>query len=149
MDRLDKLESQSIYIIREAHYHYKKPALLWSIGKDSTTLLWLCRKAFLGSIPFLGALFRSRTTDKVKTNLMSPNGEPTMFFFEDLVRTIMEIEGYMYMDKGDDKGKPQDKDDHFCENLYRLCLLNTQYIPPEEEYEEEWEDDKPAGRYTV
>ncbi len=52
MQRLDELENQSIYIIREAWFHFNKPALLWSIGKDSTTLLWLCRKAFLGKIPF-------------------------------------------------------------------------------------------------
>ncbi|MBN2064195.1 MAG: sulfate adenylyltransferase subunit 2 [Sedimentisphaerales bacterium] len=52
MDRLDQLEAQSIYIIREAYYHYKNIALLWSIGKDSTTLAWLCRKAFFGKIPF-------------------------------------------------------------------------------------------------
>ena len=52
MDYLDELESQSIYILREAHYHYKKLAMLWSIGKDSTTLLWLCRKAFFGKLPF-------------------------------------------------------------------------------------------------
>src|SRR3989338_5077463 len=26
--------------------------MLWSIGKDSTTLLWLARKAFFGRIPF-------------------------------------------------------------------------------------------------
>lgn len=52
MNRLDELESQSIYIIREAYYHYRKIAVLWSIGKDSTTLVWLCRKAFLGKIPF-------------------------------------------------------------------------------------------------
>ncbi len=52
MDRLDELESQSIYIIREAYYHYRKLAVLWSIGKDSTTMVWLCRKAFFGNIPF-------------------------------------------------------------------------------------------------
>ena len=52
MDKLDELESQSIYIIREAFYHYKKLAVLWSIGKDSTTLVWLVRKAFFGKIPF-------------------------------------------------------------------------------------------------
>ncbi len=51
MDRLDELEHQSVYIIREAKYHFKKLALLWSMGKDSTVLLWLCRKAFLGRIP--------------------------------------------------------------------------------------------------
>ena len=51
MNRLDELENQSLFIIREAFYHYKKLALLWSIGKDSTTLLWLCRKAFFGEVP--------------------------------------------------------------------------------------------------
>ncbi len=52
MDHLDELESQSIYIIREAYYHYKNLSILWSIGKDSTTMVWLCRKAFFGKIPF-------------------------------------------------------------------------------------------------
>ena len=52
MDKLDELESQSIYIIRAAYYHYKKLAMLWSIGKDSTALAWLVRKAFFGKVPF-------------------------------------------------------------------------------------------------
>jgi len=52
MDYLDELETRSIYIIREAYAKFKKIAMLWSIGKDSTTLLWLCRKAFFGKIPF-------------------------------------------------------------------------------------------------
>ena len=52
MDYLDELESKSIYIIREAYKQFRNIALLWSIGKDSTALLWLCRKAFFGKIPF-------------------------------------------------------------------------------------------------
>lgn len=52
MDHLDELESRSIYIIREAYHQFKDIGMLWSIGKDSTTLLWLCRKAFFGKIPF-------------------------------------------------------------------------------------------------
>ena len=52
MNHLDELESKSIFIIRESWHQYKRTALLWSIGKDSTTLLWLCRKAFFGQIPF-------------------------------------------------------------------------------------------------
>ena len=52
MDYIDTLESKSIYIIREAYRQFKDIALLWSIGKDSTTLLWLTRKAFYGKIPF-------------------------------------------------------------------------------------------------
>lgn len=52
MNYLDRLENESIYIIREAYNQIKDIALLWSIGKDSTTLLWLIRKAFYGQIPF-------------------------------------------------------------------------------------------------
>jgi sulfate adenylyltransferase subunit 2 len=49
---LDKLENQSIFIIREAYSQFRKVAMLWSIGKDSTTLLWLIIKAFFGKVPF-------------------------------------------------------------------------------------------------
>ncbi|MBC8017659.1 MAG: sulfate adenylyltransferase subunit 2 [Verrucomicrobia bacterium] len=53
MDHLDLLEHKSIFIIREAYQRFRgKTAMLWSMGKDSTTLLWLVRKAFYGSIPF-------------------------------------------------------------------------------------------------
>ena len=52
LSHLDKLESQSIFIIREAYSQFRDVAMLWSIGKDSTTLLWLGRKAFFGKIPF-------------------------------------------------------------------------------------------------
>ena len=52
LSHLDKLENQSIFIIREAYSQFRNVAMLWSIGKDSTTLLWLTRKAFFGQIPF-------------------------------------------------------------------------------------------------
>ncbi len=52
MDHLDMLQGRSIYIIREAYKQFNNIAILWSIGKDSTILLWLCRKAFFGIIPF-------------------------------------------------------------------------------------------------
>jgi len=52
MDRLDELEARSIYIIREAYNNFDDVAALWSAGKDSTTLAWLCKKAFFGDIPF-------------------------------------------------------------------------------------------------
>lgn len=52
LDRLDSLESQSVYIFREAYREFKSLVMLWSIGKDSTVLLWLARKAFLGHVPF-------------------------------------------------------------------------------------------------
>ena len=52
MNYLDELENKSIYIIREAYAQFRDIAMLWSIGKDSTTLLWLCRKSFFGKVPF-------------------------------------------------------------------------------------------------
>ena len=52
MDELERLESQSVYVIREAFARFERVAALWSVGKDSTTVLWLCRKAFLGRVPF-------------------------------------------------------------------------------------------------
>ena len=51
MDHLDELENQSIFIIREAYKNFKNLAMLWSIGKDSTVLVWLARKAFFWSLP--------------------------------------------------------------------------------------------------
>ncbi len=51
MDHLDALEHQSVYILRESYRKFKKLAMLWSIGKDSTVLLWLARKAFFGHCP--------------------------------------------------------------------------------------------------
>ncbi|MBP2630233.1 MAG: Sulfate adenylyltransferase [Firmicutes bacterium] len=52
MDHLDRLEAQSIYILREAYKKFGKLGMLWSIGKDSTVLLWLAKKAFFGHCPF-------------------------------------------------------------------------------------------------
>jgi sulfate adenylyltransferase subunit 2 len=49
---LKDLENRTIYIVRETYAEFKKPAVLWSTGKDSTAMLWLCRKAFFGKIPF-------------------------------------------------------------------------------------------------
>jgi len=49
---LDKLESQSVFILREAYREFKSLVMLWSIGKDSTVMLWLARKAFFGHVPF-------------------------------------------------------------------------------------------------
>jgi 3'-phosphoadenosine 5'-phosphosulfate sulfotransferase (PAPS reductase)/FAD synthetase len=52
MNYLDQLEQQSVYILREAFRHFERLCMLWSIGKDSTVLLWLARKAFFGHVPF-------------------------------------------------------------------------------------------------
>ncbi|HEY4440667.1 MAG TPA: sulfate adenylyltransferase subunit CysD [Candidatus Elarobacter sp.] len=51
-DDLDLLEHAAITIVREAYATLRPLAMLWSMGKDSTALLWIVRKAFYGEIPF-------------------------------------------------------------------------------------------------
>src|SRR5450755_894435 len=52
-DYLDELESEAIYILREVAGQFEKPALLFSGGKDSITLVHLALKAFRpGKFPF-------------------------------------------------------------------------------------------------
>ncbi|WP_405000879.1 sulfate adenylyltransferase subunit CysD [Hydrogenovibrio sp.] len=53
MTHLEQLEAESIHILREVAAEFKKPVMLYSIGKDSSVLLHLARKAFYpGTIPF-------------------------------------------------------------------------------------------------
>lgn len=51
-DHLRRLENRSIHLLREAYACLPNLAMLWSIGKDSTVMLHLARKAFFGRVPF-------------------------------------------------------------------------------------------------
>lgn len=51
MNYLQQLENKSIYILREAFQAFPDLCVLWSMGKDSTVVLWLLMKAFLGKVP--------------------------------------------------------------------------------------------------
>jgi sulfate adenylyltransferase subunit 2 len=51
LSQLDRLEAESIDIFREAAAESERPVLLYSIGKDSSVLLHLARKAFYPSPP--------------------------------------------------------------------------------------------------
>jgi sulfate adenylyltransferase subunit 2 len=63
MTHLEALEAQSVFILREAYREFKQLVMLWSIGKDSTVLLWLARKAFFGHVPI--PLMHVDTTYKI------------------------------------------------------------------------------------
>ena len=53
LDYLEQLEAESIFIFREVAAQFERPALLFSGGKDSITLVHLAMKAFApGPIPF-------------------------------------------------------------------------------------------------
>lgn len=88
---LDSLESRSIYVIREAaHVHGPRLGLLWSMGKDSTSLVHLARKAFLGdmSLPVIHIdtsfkfreiyEFRARLAERWGLNLVVANNREAL-----------------------------------------------------------------------
>ena len=53
LSHIEKLESESIHIIREVAAEFENPVMLYSIGKDSSVMLHLAQKAFApNKIPF-------------------------------------------------------------------------------------------------
>ncbi len=80
---LRRLENESIHIIREVVAESKRPGMLYSIGKDSSVLLHLIRKAFYPALPPFPLLhvdtgwkfremitFRDETARRLKLNLI-------------------------------------------------------------------------------
>lgn len=59
-----------------------------------------------------------------RTLLKGPNNEPSLFIFDDLPRTIFEIEGYMIDPK---TGKTQNYDNDMMDGLYALANEDTQW----------------------
>ncbi len=51
LTHLDRLEAESLHILREVAAEFRNPVMLYSIGKDSTVLLHLLKKAFHPSRP--------------------------------------------------------------------------------------------------
>jgi sulfate adenylyltransferase subunit 2 len=51
LSHLQRLEAESIHIIREVVAEAEKPVMLYSIGKDSSVMLHLARKAFFPAVP--------------------------------------------------------------------------------------------------
>ena len=88
MNHLDYLESESIYIIREAVASSDNPVMLYSLGKDSSVLLHLAKKAFYPeNIPF--PLLHIDTTWKFKE----------MYEFRDKISNENDINLFVYINK--------------------------------------------------
>ena len=49
LTHLERLEAESIHIIREVVAEAERPVMLYSVGKDSAVMLHLARKAFYPS----------------------------------------------------------------------------------------------------
>ena len=118
MDYLDKLENKSIHILREAYANFKSLVMLWSIGKDSTVLLWLARKAFFGHVPI--PLVHIDTSYKI----------PEMIKYRDKLAREWKLD----MIYGQNKQALEDKQTYpdenttrieCCKNLKTMALKNT------------------------
>ncbi|GAB3907258.1 sulfate adenylyltransferase subunit CysD [Mucilaginibacter boryungensis] len=116
-DYLDELEAEAIHILREVAGQFEKPALLFSGGKDSITLVRLAEKAFRpGKFPF--PLVHIDT---------GHNFEETIKYRDEMVARIGEklIVGYVQddIDAGrvvEQKGKNASRN-----QLQTVTLLNT------------------------
>ncbi|MEY8767054.1 sulfate adenylyltransferase subunit CysD [Francisella philomiragia] len=81
---LKKLENESIQIFREVVAQFENPVMLYSVGKDSSVLLHLARKAFYpGKIPF--PLLHVDTTWKFKEMIEFRDNMAEEYDFELLV----------------------------------------------------------------
>lgn len=56
MDTLDRLEAQSLHILREVAAECRNPVMLYSVGKDSSVLMHLLAKAFAPAPPSIPLL---------------------------------------------------------------------------------------------
>ena len=63
----------------------------------------------------------------VKTWLMGANKMPSLKIFKKCKRHIYEMKKWEI----DETGKPADKDDHMCENIYRYSLTGTAWSDPQ------------------
>jgi len=117
LDYLDELEAEAIHILREVAGQFEKPALLFSGGKDSITLVRLAEKAFRpGKFPF--PLVHIDT---------GHNFEETITYRDNMIKRIGEklIVGHVQddIDSGrvvEQKGKNASRN-----QLQTVTLLNT------------------------
>src|SRR5688572_30474335 len=65
LTHLDRLEAESVHILREAVAEAERPVMLYSMGKDSAVMLRLARKAFFPG-PMLFPLLHVDTTWKFR-----------------------------------------------------------------------------------
>jgi sulfate adenylyltransferase subunit 2 len=81
MTHLDRLEAESLHILREVVAEADRPVLLYSVGKDSSVLLHLARKAFFPAQPPL-PLLHIDTTWKFRA----------MYEFRDRIARELELD---------------------------------------------------------
>jgi sulfate adenylyltransferase subunit 2 len=92
LQHLDMLEAESIHILREVVAESSRPAMLYSIGKDSSVMLRLAQKAFHpGRIPF--PLMHIDTGFKFHEMLQFRNATARRLSLRLIVHTNLEAKG--------------------------------------------------------
>ncbi|MFI5160918.1 MAG: sulfate adenylyltransferase subunit CysD [Sphingobacteriales bacterium] len=117
LDYLDELEAEAIYILREVAGQFEKPALLFSGGKDSITLVYLALKAFRpGKFPF--PLVHIDT---------GHNFEEAITYRDEMIERIGEklIVGYVQDDIDAGRAVEQKGKNASRNQLQTVTLLNT------------------------
>jgi sulfate adenylyltransferase subunit 2 len=117
LDYLDELEAEAIHILREVAGQFEKPALLFSGGKDSITLVRLAEKAFRpGKFPF--PLVHIDT---------GHNFEETITYRDEMVKRLDEKLIVGYVQDSIDQGKVvEQKGKNASRNaLQTITLLDT------------------------
>ncbi|MEM9982023.1 MAG: sulfate adenylyltransferase subunit CysD [Bacteroidota bacterium] len=117
LDYLDQLEAEAIHIMREVAGQFERPALLFSGGKDSITLVRLAEKAFRpGRFPF--PLVHIDT---------GHNFPETIAFRDHLVKEIGEELIVGYVQDSIDAGKVQEKTGKYASRnvLQTVTLLDV------------------------
>ncbi|MDB5021394.1 MAG: Sulfate adenylyltransferase subunit 2 [Pedobacter sp.] len=117
LDYLDELEAEAIHILREVAGQFEKPALLFSGGKDSITLVRLAEKAFRpGKFPF--PLVHIDT---------GHNFEETITYRDEMVKRLDEKLIVGHVQKSIDEGKVvEQKGKNASRNsLQTITLLDT------------------------
>jgi sulfate adenylyltransferase subunit 2 len=88
LSHLEQLEAESIFIIREVAAEFERPVMMYSIGKDSSVMLHLARKAFHpAKLPF--PLLHVNTTWKFR-EMISFRNETTKRLGLELIEHINE-----------------------------------------------------------
>jgi len=90
LSHLDRLEAESIHIFREVASEFANPVMLYSIGKDSSVLLHLLRKAFYPAKPPI-PLLHIDTTWKFREMIQFRNSIPERFGLD--VRVHINADG--------------------------------------------------------
>lgn len=81
MTHLDQLEAEAIYVYREVAAQFERPVILYSIGKDSSVLIHLARKAFHPAKPPM-PLLHVDTTWKFREMIAFRDAEAKRLGFE-------------------------------------------------------------------